>query len=120
MSDKVQVVLIALGWAGTVAVFGALSLRALRYRPLRQSLLVLSMTAVAAVIAATVASPASFNSTRTRYRSPNRNPFAISSSRPTTASLSHKKLKYSAEAASRSRCISSRKKSPSQSIVSIS
>jgi signal transduction histidine kinase len=54
MSDKVQVVLIAAAWAGAVAVAGALSLRALRYRSLRQSLLVLSLTTVAAVIAASV------------------------------------------------------------------
>jgi signal transduction histidine kinase len=54
VSDKVQVVLIAMAWAGTVAVAGALSLRALRYRPMRQSLLVLCLTTVGAVIAATV------------------------------------------------------------------
>jgi len=54
MSDKVQVVLIATAWAGAVAVAGALLLRALRYRSLRQSLLVLSLTTVAAVIAATI------------------------------------------------------------------
>jgi signal transduction histidine kinase len=54
VSDKVQVALIAAAWAGAVAVAGALSLRALRYRSLRQSLLVLSLTTVAAVIAATV------------------------------------------------------------------
>ena len=54
MSDKVQVVLIALGWAGAVAVLGALSLRALRYRPQRQSLLALCLTTVGAVIAATI------------------------------------------------------------------
>jgi signal transduction histidine kinase len=54
VSDKVQVVLIAIAWAGAVAVAGALLLRAMRYRPLRQSLLVLCLTTVAAVIAATI------------------------------------------------------------------
>jgi signal transduction histidine kinase len=54
MSDNVQVVLIAAAWAGAVAVAGALLLRAMRSRPLRQSLLVLSLTTVAAVIAATI------------------------------------------------------------------
>ncbi|HZE67051.1 MAG TPA: histidine kinase dimerization/phospho-acceptor domain-containing protein, partial [Sporichthyaceae bacterium] len=54
MSDKVQVVLIAIAWAGAVAVGGALLLRALRYRSLRQSLLVLCLTTVGAVIAATI------------------------------------------------------------------
>jgi signal transduction histidine kinase len=54
MSDEVEVVLIALAWAGTVAAIGTVVLRAMRRRPLRQSLLVLCLTTVAAVIAATL------------------------------------------------------------------
>ncbi len=54
MSDEVEVVLIALAWAGAVAALGGATLRLMRHRPLRQSLLVLSLTTVAAVIAATL------------------------------------------------------------------
>lgn len=54
MSDKVEVVLIALGWSGAVAVGGTLLLRVVRKRSLRMSLLVLSLTTVAAVIAASI------------------------------------------------------------------
>lgn len=54
MSDEVEVVLIALGWSGAVAVGGTLLLRATRRRSLRSSLLVLCLTTVAAVIAASL------------------------------------------------------------------
>ncbi|MGQ0845903.1 MAG: sensor histidine kinase [Sporichthyaceae bacterium] len=54
MNDQVEVVLIALAWAGAVASLGALVLRGMRRRPLRQSLFVLCLTTVAAVIAATL------------------------------------------------------------------
>jgi signal transduction histidine kinase len=54
MSDQLQIVLIAAGWAGTTAALGAVCLRALRNRPMRTSLLVLCLTTVAAVIAATI------------------------------------------------------------------
>jgi signal transduction histidine kinase len=54
VSDQVQVVLIAAGWSGAIAVLGALLLRVLRARSLRVSLLVLCATTVLAVIAATV------------------------------------------------------------------
>lgn len=55
MNDNVEVVLIALGWSGAVALGGTvLLLRVLRHRSLRASLLALCLTTVAAVIAATV------------------------------------------------------------------
>jgi signal transduction histidine kinase len=54
MNDKVEVVLIALAWSGAVALGGTLVLRAVRRRSLRASLLVLCLTTVAAVIAASV------------------------------------------------------------------
>ncbi len=54
MSDTVEVVLIALGWSGAVALAGTLVLRAVRHRSMRASLLVLCLTTVAAVLAATV------------------------------------------------------------------
>lgn len=54
MNDKVEVVLIALGWSGAVAVGGTFLLRAMRRRSLRASLLVLCLTTVAAVIAASI------------------------------------------------------------------
>ncbi len=54
MSDRVEIVLIALGWSGAVAVAGAGLLRVLRGRSLRASLLALCLTTVAAVIAATI------------------------------------------------------------------
>lgn len=52
--DQVEVVLIAAGWAGAVALLGAALLRVLRARSLRLSLLILCVTSVLAVIAATV------------------------------------------------------------------
>ena len=54
MNDQVEVVLIALGWSGAVAVAGTVLLRSLRNRSLRASLLALCLTTVAAVIAASV------------------------------------------------------------------
>lgn len=54
MNDQVEVVLIALGWSGAVAVAGTVVLRSLRNRSLRASLLALCLTTVAAVIAASV------------------------------------------------------------------
>ena len=54
MNDQVEVALIAAGWAGAVALGGALALRALRARSLRLSLLTLCLTTVAAVIAGTI------------------------------------------------------------------
>jgi signal transduction histidine kinase len=54
MNDKVEVVLIALSWSGAVALLGTLMLRVVRQRSLRASLLVLCLTTVAAVIAASV------------------------------------------------------------------
>jgi signal transduction histidine kinase len=54
MSDQMQIVLIAAGWAGATAALGAAALRALRNRSIGTSLLVLCLTTVAAVIAATV------------------------------------------------------------------
>src|ERR1700744_5333017 len=54
MSDQLQIVLIAAGWAGATAALGAMCLRTLRNRPMRASLLVLCLTTVAAVIAATI------------------------------------------------------------------
>jgi len=54
VNAQVEVVLIALAWAGTVAAIGALVLRAMRHKALRHSLLVLCLTTVAAVIAATL------------------------------------------------------------------
>ncbi len=54
MSDQVAVVLIAAGWAGAVALAGAVLLRLLRARSLRLSLLTLCLTAILAVIAATI------------------------------------------------------------------
>jgi signal transduction histidine kinase len=54
VSDQLQIVLIATGWAGATAALGALALHALRNRPMRTSLLVLCLTTVAAVIAATI------------------------------------------------------------------
>lgn len=54
MSDEVEVVLIALGWSGAVAIAGTGVLRFLRNRSLRASLLALCLTTVAAVIAASV------------------------------------------------------------------
>ncbi len=54
MNDKVEVVLIALAWSGAIAVGGTVLLRSTRGRSLRFSLLVLCLTTVAAVIAASV------------------------------------------------------------------
>lgn len=54
MSDQLQVVLIAAGWAGAVAVLGTILLHLLRARSLRLSLLILCVTTVLAVIAATI------------------------------------------------------------------
>jgi len=54
MSDQLQIVLIATGWAGATAALGAAALRALRNRSIGTSLLVLCLTTVTAVIAATV------------------------------------------------------------------
>jgi signal transduction histidine kinase len=54
MNDRIEVVLIALAWSGTVAIAGAVVLRAVRKHSLRASLLVLCLTTVAAVIAASI------------------------------------------------------------------
>ncbi|HUR73550.1 MAG TPA: HAMP domain-containing sensor histidine kinase [Sporichthya sp.] len=54
MNDQVEVALIALGWSGAVAVGGTVLLRAMRRHSLRASLLVLCLTTVAAVMAASI------------------------------------------------------------------
>jgi signal transduction histidine kinase len=54
VSDQLQIVFIAGAWAGAAAAAGALALRSMRERPLRHSLLVLCLTTIASVIAATV------------------------------------------------------------------
>jgi signal transduction histidine kinase len=54
VSDQLQIVFIAGAWAGAAAAAGALALRSMRERPLGHSLLVLCLTTIASVIAATV------------------------------------------------------------------